>query len=225
MNAQQCSNLNSLVDWFDSLDLRLSPAKSTVTLFTPDTHQYDYHPQITIKGNALPLEKYPKVLGVKFDPLMKFTRHVEAIDSIARKKLNTLKALSSVEGGQPKEDLIYLYKQYIRPHFNYASNAWRPNVSKTSLNKMQTTQNMCLRAATGLTKMTDIDTLHREAKVLKIEEHLNMVGAQAATKYENPSHPLHSLTRVPNPPRKMKETPAKFYAKFIPKEKLTIPEK
>ena len=225
MEARMQNYLDSVVQWFDSLDILLSPSKSTVTIFTPDTHQYHYHPQIMIKGNILPLEKYPKVLGVRFDPLMKFTRHVDDINSKARTKLNVLKAVSSVDSGQSKEDLLYLYRQFIRPHFSYASNAWRPNISKTSMAKMQATQNMCLRAASGLTKLTSIDTLHRETKMLKVEEHLNMIGAQAAAKYESPAHPLHCFLEAPRPPRKMKETPAHYYNKFIPKDDMTIAQR
>ena len=120
---------------------------------------------------------------------------------------------------------MYLYRQYIRPHFSYASNAWRPNISQTSIRKMQVTQNMALRAITGLTKMTSIDTLHRETKILKIEQHLDMIGAQAAAKYENPQHPLHKFLTAPKPPRNMKETPASFYKKFIPRENLTVQQK
>ena len=157
---------------------------------------------------------------------MKFSKHVDDINTIVRRKLSVLKAISGVDCGRAKEDLIYLFKQYIRPHFSYASNAWRPNASKTSLKKLQTTQNMALRAATGLTKMTSIDTIHREAKVLKVEQHLDMIGAQAATKYANPLHPLHKLLDAPKPPRLMKQTPAHFYNKFIPQDDtLTVPQK
>ena len=43
----------------------ISAPKSTVTLFTPDTHQCQTHPNITLEDTQLPLERSPKILGVK----------------------------------------------------------------------------------------------------------------------------------------------------------------
>ena len=67
--------MDELGSWFLSLDSALSPTKSTATLFTTDRHQFEMHPSITLYGQPLPLEKFPKVLGVKFDPLLAFSRH------------------------------------------------------------------------------------------------------------------------------------------------------
>ena len=52
-----------------------------------------------------------------------------------------------------------------------------------------------------------------------------MTGAQAASKYDNPQHPLHKFLKTPKPPRNMKETPASFYKKFIPQKNLTEQQK
>ena len=44
--------------------LLISDPKSTVTLFTPDTHQFQTHPDITLEDTQLPLERSPKILRV-----------------------------------------------------------------------------------------------------------------------------------------------------------------
>ena len=44
--------------------LLISAPKSTVTLFTPDKHQFQMHPVITLEDTQLPLERSPKILGV-----------------------------------------------------------------------------------------------------------------------------------------------------------------
>ena len=46
----------------------LISAKSTVTLFTPDKHQFQMHPDITLEDTQLPLERSSKILGVIMDP-------------------------------------------------------------------------------------------------------------------------------------------------------------
>ena len=48
--------------------LLISAPKSTVTLFTPDKHQFQMHPDITLEDTQLPLECSPKILGVIMDP-------------------------------------------------------------------------------------------------------------------------------------------------------------
>ena len=48
--------------------LLISALKSTVTLFTPDQHQFQMHPYITLEDTQLPLERSPKILGVILDP-------------------------------------------------------------------------------------------------------------------------------------------------------------
>ena len=55
--------------------LLISASKSTVTLFTPDKHQFQMHPVITLEDTQLPLEHSPKILGVIMDPSLSFRRH------------------------------------------------------------------------------------------------------------------------------------------------------
>ena len=47
-------------------------AKSTVTLFTSDTHEHHKHPQVKLADQVLPLENKPKVLGVTLDTYSHF---------------------------------------------------------------------------------------------------------------------------------------------------------
>ena len=44
----------------------------------------------------------------------------------------------------------------IQPHFDYASSAWYPNLTQKMKNKIQITQNKCIRYCLQLDKMTHI---------------------------------------------------------------------
>ena len=46
----------------------ISAPKTTVMLFTPDKHQFQTHPDITLEDTQLPLERSPKILGVIIHP-------------------------------------------------------------------------------------------------------------------------------------------------------------
>ena len=52
----------------------------------------------------------------------------------------------------------------IQPHFNYACSAWYPNLTKKLKNRIQTSQNKCIRFCLQLDKMTH--TPHNEFEIL-----------------------------------------------------------
>ena len=52
----------------------------------------------------------------------------------------------------------------IQPHFNYACSAWYPSLTKKLKNRIQTSQNKCIRFCLQLDKMTHIS--HKEFETL-----------------------------------------------------------
>ena len=52
----------------------------------------------------------------------------------------------------------------IQPHFDYACSAWYPNLTKKLKNRIQTSQNKCIRFCLQLDKMTHIS--HKEFEIL-----------------------------------------------------------
>ena len=98
-----------MIEYLEERDLEVSPEKSTVTLFTPDTNQHKIHPQVFIKGKLVKLDKNPKLLGVTFDTMHSFTSHVNNTVIKAKKKINVMKALAGTTWGQDNETLIITY--------------------------------------------------------------------------------------------------------------------
>ena len=74
--------------------LLISAPKSTVTLFTPDEHQFQMHPDITIEDKRLPLGHSPKILGVIMDPAISFHKHCNYVSDRIDKRNNMLMALA-----------------------------------------------------------------------------------------------------------------------------------
>ena len=106
-------DLADVSHWAEEVELDISPSKSTVTLFSPSTHEFSYHPQVSLGDTFLPLEKNPKVLGVTLDPLFTFSPHVRVVAKKARERLRILKALAGTTWGQDKETLLISYKALI----------------------------------------------------------------------------------------------------------------
>ena len=131
-------------------------------------------------------------------------------------RLNALRAVTGSTFGQDKESCSAIYKQYIRSVMDYASPAWAPDLSRTHLNTLQTTQNKALKIITGCTQTSPTDHLHHETSILKFEDHLNMRGTQflpSAT--HNQDHPCSYMSNINPTPRRIVETPAGHYGDIL----------
>jgi len=66
-----------------------------------------------------------------YDNKMKFTTHIDNINTKAKTRLNVLRALTNTTFGQSKEDITLVHKQYIRPILTYGQPAWQPHTATT----------------------------------------------------------------------------------------------
>ena len=119
---------------------------------------------------------------------------------------NVLKALVGTNWGQQKETLLLTYKELGRSIANYAAPVWSTNASDTSLEKIQRIQNEALRIITGSYKMSSIEYLHSETKMLLVKDHLNLLSAQYLVHCLDTENVCHHITTMDHPPRKIKET-------------------
>ena len=159
-----------------------------------------------MNGIPLPLDRNPKILGVTFDPHLCFHKHVEALVQRATPRLNILKLLTGTSWGQQKETLVATFKSLVGSLFTYAAPIWFPNTSRHSINRLQTIQNSALRIATGCVRMTPIDHLHAEARVLRVGEHLSMLCSQYLATCLKPDHVAFSTVTADSGPKSKKQT-------------------
>ena len=86
--------LSQVLYYSNNKKLTVSTAKSTVTLFTPDTHKHNLHLQVKLANQVLLLKKKPKVSGVMLDTQLTFTQHSNNIAVKVQQCNNVLKALA-----------------------------------------------------------------------------------------------------------------------------------
>ena len=122
------------------------------------------------------------------------------------KRNNVLKAFAGTNWGQQKVTLLLTYTALERTIANYAAPAWSTNASNTSLEKIQHTQNDALRIIRGSHKMSSIDHLHSETRMLLVEDHLNLLSAQYLAHCLDTDNVCHRITTIHLPPSEMKET-------------------
>ena len=190
---------DDLVAFLKERELLVSAEKSTVTLFTPDTHEAKIHPAIYVENKLVRLEKSPKLLGVIFDTMHTFSQHIKQTVSSAKTKVNIIKALEGSSWGQEKETLTLTYKSICRSKLEYGSPVWGPAISESNWDKLQRVQNQALRIASGCHLMTNTDHLHQETKVLPLKAHSEMLTKQFLAACHLPGHPGRTHLGLPPP--------------------------
>ena len=156
---QLTNDLNLIKEWAANLELDIAPQKSTVMLFKPSAHKYNYHPQVSIDNSFLPLVQNPKILGVTFDPLFTFSPHLREVAKGATQRNKVIKALAGTSWGQDQETILMSYKSLVRTKLDYAALVWNPKVKPSTVKRLQTVQNAGLRLATGCHHWRAISTL------------------------------------------------------------------
>ena len=119
----------------------------------------------------------------------------QRLEGIGRHQLGTAK-------GDFTDD-IYNIRRSIA---NYAAPVWSTNASESNIGKIQRAQNEALRSITGSRKMSSIDHLHSETKMLQVEDHLTLVSAQYLVQCLDTENVWRQITKMDLLPREMKET-------------------
>ena len=174
--------------------LLISAPKSTVTLFTPDKHQFQMHPDITLEDTQLPLERSPKILGVIMNPSISFHKHCNYVSDRIDKRNNMLKVLAGSSWGQDKETLLLTYNALGKSISSYATPVWSTNASDSSFKMIQTAHHVTLRTVTGAHKMASIDHLYQESLTLRVKDHSDMLSAQYLVNCLEEDHVNHGIT-------------------------------
>ena len=125
--------------------LLISAQKSSVTLFTTDTHQVKTHPKILIEDSQLPQVQCPNILWFHLDTSLSFIKHSSHVAERVSNINNILQALAGSSWGQQKETLLMTCKTVGRSIINYAAPVWSTNIRDTNDRNIQYTQNEALR--------------------------------------------------------------------------------
>ena len=131
---------------------------------------------------------------------------MEEITKKAKPRIKILQLLTGTDWGQQKETVLATFKSLVGSLFSYAAPIWFPNTSGSSIARLQTIQNSALRIATGCTKMTPVDHLHAEAKVLKVGEHLKMICSQFLATCLQPHHASFPIVTADSGPSRKKQS-------------------
>ena len=113
--------LKRLELWANNWRLSFAPAKCCYTIFSRNKRQSredTFH--FKMYGEKIPKEVNPVFLGIKFDPYLNFSKHVEATLEKACNRLNIIKILSHNKTWRlSTATLVRVYTSFIRSLFEY----------------------------------------------------------------------------------------------------------
>lgn len=183
--------INHLEKW----KIKVNTSKTEAILFTA---KRKIPHNIKIRHTSVPYSSSVKYLGVHLDKRLTYAEHVKVTNKKALSKLGRYYNLFKSRSLSTKLKLL-IYTAIIRPTLTYAAPIWHTS-AKTRLQKLQTTQNKCIRLATNSPFRTKISQLHAEYAVETIDEYIHKLAHKFNSKL--PTHPnelIHDLSTLNKP--------------------------
>ena len=119
-------------------------------------------PNLKLYGETLKVHPQVKFLGITFDSQLTFQKQFEDILDHCNTRYHQLKLLANKKWAHSPSTIIQIYKQCIRPIFEYSS-LWTIITSDNIISKIQWLPNKFIRLALHLPKYIFSKLLHDSA--------------------------------------------------------------
>ena len=164
-------DLLKLATWCAKWRIKLNPEKSKVIIFSRSLLARKAELNLTLYGE--PLKTYPqaKFIGIIFDSKLTFQKHFEDILECCNNRYYRLRLLANKKWGPSPATLIQIYKQCVRPIFEYGSLS-TITVSDNIISKIQRLQNKFIRLALRLPKYIIPKLLHDSTGLPYVKDRL-----------------------------------------------------
>ena len=188
--------LNEIHTWAYNGNLQINPTLTTTILMTPDSSEYKKPLNIHINNTPIPTNSYPTVLGLPFDPKLKFSTHTDNIITKAKKSTQSPKTphINTLEK-KPHT------KHYFFPSSNTPTPSGHPSSHPPPLTNFKNS-----KCSLENNHRLHPRHLHSETKILPLQNHLKLHASQPIQKAFHPTHPLHPLTTQEAHPRYKKQS-------------------
>ena len=120
--------------------------KTKVIIFSRSKLARKTQPNLKLYGETLKVYPQVKFLGITFDSQLTFQKHFEDILDCCNSRYQPLKLLANKRWGPGSSTTIQIYRQCIRPIFEYGS-LLTIITSENIISKIQLLQNKFIRLA------------------------------------------------------------------------------
>ena len=144
-NVQFAANLLrkdlwKLAKWCAKWRIKLNPEKAKVIIFPRSPLARNSEPILKFYGERLKIYLHVKFLGITFDYKITFQKHFKEILGCCNTRYHRIRLLVNKKWGPSPSTIPQIYKQCVRPIFEYGSFSTIPT-SDTIISKIQWLQN------------------------------------------------------------------------------------
>ena len=129
-----------MATWCAKWRIKPNPEKTKVIIFSMSLLARKAELNLTLYGEPLKIYLQEKFLGIIFDSKLTFQKHFEDILERCNNRYYRLRLLANKKWGPSPATLIQIYKQCVRPIFEYGSLS-TTTVSDNIISKIQRLQN------------------------------------------------------------------------------------
>ena len=174
LNVRNAANflqldLLKLAMWCAKWKIKLNPEKTKVIIFSRSLLTRKAELNLKLYGETLKIYPEVKFFGIIFDSNLTFQPHFEDILECCNSRYFHLRLLANKKWGPSPATLIQIYKQCVRPIFEYCSLS-TITVSDIIISKIQQLQNKFIQLALCLPKYILSKLLHDSAGLPYVKE-------------------------------------------------------
>ena len=183
LNVRNAANLLQqdllkLAMWCAKWRIKLNPKKTKVIIFSRSMLARKAELNLKLYGETLKIYPQVKFLGTIFDSKLTIQPHFEDILKRCNNRYYRLWLLANKKWGPSPATLIQIYKQCVRPIFEYGSLS-TITVSDHIISKIQWLQNKFIRLALRLPKYIFPKLLHDSAGLPYVKDRLLSSATQS----------------------------------------------
>ena len=178
--AAKClqQDLQKLAMWCAKWRIKLNPVKTKVIIFSRSVLARKTELNPKLYGEKLKIYPQVKFLGINFDSQVNFIKHFEDILDCCNTRYHCLRLLVNKKWGPSPATVIQIYKQCVRPIFEYGSLSTITALDYI-ISKIQQLQNKFIWLALCLPKYICPKLLHDSSGLPYVKDRL----LSSATKF------------------------------------------
>ena len=164
-------DLLNLAMWCAKWRIKLNPEKTKVIIYSSSILTRKTEPNLKLYGETLKVYPQVKFLGITFQSQFTFKEHFEDILDCCNTRYHRLRLLANKKRGPGPSTLIQIYKQCIRPIFEYGCLSTVTTLDYI-IRKIQRLQNKFIRLALRLLKYICTKLLHGSSGLPYVKDRL-----------------------------------------------------
>ena len=164
------SDLKKINDWAFQWKMTFNPdrSKQAQEIIFSRKLKKATHPPLLFSNNNVSQVNSQTHLGAILDVKLTFEEHLKNVFNKINKTIGLLKKFSNL---LPRQDLVTIYKAFIRPHLDYGDVLYEKAFNKSFQAKMESIQYIACLAMTGAIRGTSRENIYQELGLESLQLH------------------------------------------------------